>query len=278
MNFQDAILKRISTRTFQPQKLKEEDISFIKTTLSKYKNVNGPFGHSFEFTFHINDKTEEEGIKVGTYGLLKNVPAFFGGVCENNKESLIDFGYVFEFLIIEFTKHQLDTCWLGGTFKRSQFPQDVKEGEIIPAISPVGYRKDKRSIVDRMLRSAAQSNNRLPFDTLFVDTDLSPLDKNTLGDITDCLRMVQKGPSASNKQPWRMIIDHENKQYHMYIEHTKNYARVLNYKIQHLDIGIALAHFEMGLIHFNKEYERVIIDNPPVTTNWEYIITLQVTS
>ncbi|MGI5937108.1 MAG: nitroreductase family protein, partial [Oscillospiraceae bacterium] len=57
-------------------------------------------------------------------------------------------GYELEKLILFLTTLNLGTCWLGGTFKRSEIWRALGESEraFIPAITPVGYyeRKDLR--------------------------------------------------------------------------------------------------------------------------------------
>jgi len=274
MNLHDAVYKRISTRTYEQKQLTYDDIVIIKSILVNYSKKNGPFAHSFDFALTINDSQDTNGTKIGTYGLLKNVPAFIGGVCENSLESIIDFGYVFEHILLELTAQEFGTCWLGGTFKRKDYRKALKDNQIIPAISPVGYRASKRSIMDRMLRSTAQSDNRLLYSDLFLDGNLNPLHPEFDKNIMDCLNMVRKGPSASNKQPWRMIVDVDQKAYHLYIARTPHYAKPLKYDIQALDIGIALAHFEQGLHHYNITFTREKLEQYPQKEGWEYILSL----
>ena len=144
----EAILNRVSTRTFIKQDLTKKEINDIKSVISKYTTVKGPFDHSFDFTFNLNNSDEDKNRKIGTYGMLKNVPAFIGGIAQNNKESIIDFGYVFEKIILELTDKGYATCWLGGTFKRKHYRKQLADNEIIPAISPVIFW--------------ANSNGRLP--------------------------------------------------------------------------------------------------------------------
>ena len=72
-----------------------------------------------------------------------------------------------------------------------------------------------------------------------------------------------------------MIVDYENNVYHFYLARTKNYAKLLKYDIQALDIGIALAHFEIGLKHYEIMYSREKLENHPTKDGWEYIISLK---
>ena len=269
----NAILNRISTRTFKDESLSKSDIEKVIKVLKKYENVSGPFGHSFEFTFNLNNKKETNGKKIGTYGLLRNVPAYIGGVCENSFENILDFGFVFEKIILELTMLDLGTCWLGGTFKRKDYRRKLEENEIIPAISPVGYKAEKRSFVDRALRSAAQSNNRKSDDTLFFDyATTKPLSDDYDIVVKQSLCLVKRGPSASNKQPWRAFVEGQN--VHFYIERTPGYAKPIKYDIQMLDMGIGLSHFDVGVDYFKKKKTYNVLKDMKKIENMEYVLSV----
>jgi hypothetical protein len=269
----DAILSRLSTRTFEDKNLSINQIKEIKELLKTYQSVKGPFGNSFELTFNLNNKKETNGKKIGTYGLLKNVPAYVGGVCQNAPQSIVDFGYVFEHVILELTKIDLGTCWLGGTFKRKDYRRELEENEIIPAISPVGIKAEKRSLIDRTIRSRAQSSSRLDDALLFFDYQSQlPLGENADIVVKQSLCLVRRAPSASNKQPWRCYVD--GKKVHFYIERTKGYAKPLNYDIQLLDLGIALAHYDIGVRYFKKIPTFSKLETKELEGK-EYIITVE---
>ena len=270
----DAILKRISTRTFTKETLAKNQIKEIKQLLAKYANIQGPFGNSFEFTFDLNEDESKKGQKIGTYGLIKNVPAFIGGIAKNNRESLIDFGYVFEMIILELTKLDYATCWLGGTFKRKDYRRGLNKDEVIPAISPIGFRAEKRSIVDRTLRSAAQSHKRLPFGELFHYFDTNQeLEEAKDSRFVDIMQLVRKAPSASNKQPWRIFVTKDHDAVHVYLKRNKLYGSALSYDIQLLDIGISLAHLEVGLNHYDFSYDTSVLEEGVFFDGLEYVMS-----
>jgi hypothetical protein len=61
--------------------------------------------------------------------------------------------------------------------------------------------------------------------------------------------MVRLGPSASNKQPWRIV--RQGERWHFFIERSFLYGpRTLGLvgiaDMQRLDIGIAMCHFELS--------------------------------
>lgn len=88
----NAIYKRISTRTYTNELLSDEETQEIAKLVKSHQEIKGPFGNCFDFTFNLNNNKLDHGRKISTYGLIKNVPAFVGGISKNTMESIIDFG------------------------------------------------------------------------------------------------------------------------------------------------------------------------------------------
>lgn len=270
----DAINKRVSTRTFKKEPLNSRQVTEIKEVIKKYVDVTGPFKHSFNFTFNLNDSKEVNGKKVGTYGLIKNMPAYIGGVSLEGRNSLIDFGYIFEKLILDLTSLDYDTCWLGGTFKRSNYRKGLEPNEVIPAISPVGIRAEKRSFLEKRIRKSAQSSKRKRFGDLFQYFDVhEEIEEKADSKFIDLLNLVKRAPSASNKQPWRLFASENHDTLHVYLQRTEGYGAALGYDIQALDIGIALAHLEIGLEHYGFKYDKEVLKEDVFFDGLDYIIT-----
>ncbi|AIO18031.1 Nitroreductase family protein [Candidatus Izimaplasma bacterium HR1] len=269
-----AILERVSTRTFGKEVLSKKQIDEIKAVIDKYKGIKGPFGNSFEFTFNLNSNNEGKKQKIGFYGMIKNVPAYIGGVSLDTRNSIIDFGYLFEKVILELTTLGYDTCWLGGSFRRSTYRKKLAPNEVIPAICPVGHRADQRSFLDKRIRSAAQSHKRLPFGTLFQYFDEEKeLEETTDSRFIDIMHLIQRGPSASNKQPWRFFVAEKHDVIYAYLERTEGYGIALGYDIQALDAGIALAHLEIGLENYDFKFDREEETKGVFFDGLEYIMT-----
>jgi hypothetical protein len=274
----DAIEIRRSVRTYVKEVLTDIEKKAIQDILKKSEQKIGIFGHQAKF-FFVNSMESMDDIakKIGTYGFVKNAPAFFGGVIKNEFKAIVDFGYLFEQIILEFTKMELGTVWLGGTFDRKAFSAEVGEGEVIPAISPVGHAYESMSIKERSIRMFIRANQRKLFRELFFDTDIShPItdDKKSEYALSKYLELVQIGPSASNKQPWRIILD--GKKAHFYLKKTENYAQSIPFDIQALDMGIALCHYEEGLKEDHKEYQFIDDELSPVVADLIYIQTIEI--
>jgi hypothetical protein len=74
--------------------------------------------------------------------------------------------------------------------------------------------------------------------------------------------MVRLGPSASNRQPWRVVK--EGMTWHFYIHRTRGYRFGLAGKLlkledlQRLDIGIAMCHFELAARELRQDGQWVV--------------------
>ena len=86
--------------------------------------------------------------------------------------------------------------------------------------------------------------------------------------------MVRWAPSATNKQPWRLVVD--GNRIHFYEEKTKGYDREEIGDVQKIDLGIAMAHFEIGANETGQK-GRFVQANPKLMLpeNTEYITTFE---
>lgn len=259
----EEIKKRRSVRTYEDKEIDQDTknkISLFLADLEKH--------YESKYKFPFVDLTMEG--KVGTYGVIKGANAYIGGVLLKDG-NLLELGYLFEKIILYLTSLDLGTCWLGGTFKRDDFTKsmNLKDNERLLITSPVGYIQEKMSLKEKSMRVLAQSDKRKDFDLLFFDENLDPLYHDDLKDYLRALEMVRIGPSASNKQPWR-IIKADGK-FNFYLCRTPDYAKSLDYDIQLIDMGIAKYHFEKSLKEMNIEGEWTKLENPRFYKSLEYI-------
>jgi len=121
------------------------------------------------------------------------------------------------------------------------------------------------------MRAMAGSDNRKPWQELFFEDDVStPLTEQKAGHYAVPLEMVRLGPSASNKQPWRIIK--ENQSFHFFLCRTKGYG-VTQYDMQKNDLGIAQCHFELAAKELGLKggWQKNDVTNKP--EEWECIVT-----
>lgn len=236
-------------RTYRDEGIAKDVFDALNTVIAGAEKEPGPFGHHSRFYIIVMDGKESyKGEKLGTYGFIKGHKGFVAGVCLHKDEAIIDLGYAFEKVILEMTKLGLGTCWLGGSFSRESFMKfiPVKEGELIPAVTPFGYGAEKQRMKDRAIRKMAGADNRKEWNELFFRGDFNtPLKADDAGALAKAFEAVRIGPSASNKQPWRIVLGGDAA--HFYLDFDPNYmGNKMGFPMQKLDIGIAMSHFELA--------------------------------
>jgi len=268
------IKKRTSWRTYTKDKLDRHLIEKIENSL--VGSQIGPLENQVIVYFFKKAITEKQ--KLGTYGMVKNAQYFLGGEIIPEKGAFLDFGYILEKAVIYLTDLGLGSCWLGGTFKRSNFMEavNVDEKKIMPAVISLGYPKSKKSIRDRLISFNAGSSKRKPWKKLFFDENVAtPLRKNKAGQYEEVLEMVRQAPSASNLQPWRIIK--KKNHFHLFLKRKKLYEKIIkSVDLQMIDMGIAMYHFEASArqIGLSGEWVKAPLK---IDENWEYIISWSAT-
>ncbi len=247
----ELIRMRTAWRTYSGKIIEDHKVKLIESFIDNPET--GPFGNSARFRFVGATESDFSSLKdLGTYGFIKGAKSFIIGAVKKNEKDLEDYGYLMERLILYLTDLGLATCWLGASFNKSSFAEkmDLSGDEVIPAVTPVGYRAEKRGAVDSLIRRAAGSKNRKKGDEIFFSEEFNiPLTQEEAGKYSLPLEMVRLAPSASNKQPWRIIKDKKGNVFHFYLRRTKGYYKEDNIfkmmDLQRIDMGIAMCHFEL---------------------------------
>lgn len=271
---EETIKKRVSTRTYESKKLSVYDKEKLMKEIGQLTN---PFGENVRVLL-IEKDTVSNGEKLGTYGVIKGASTFLGVTTDKTEFGLVAAGYQFENLVLIATNMGLSTVWLAATFSREQFEKamDIQKEELFPAISPIGYAADKRSITENLMRKTMKSDKRKPWEEIFFqDSFENVLSRKEANEYVNPLEMLRLAPSATNAQPWRVIKEQES--YHFFETHKSN-ANEDEKMIKKVDLGIALSHFhqmalENGLAgHFEKQEDIKI----KIPENTNYIISWKI--
>ncbi len=258
-NIEKAIIERKSVRTYEPISIDTE----ILQTLTKNCLTVNPFKVDVNVQIMHKDLTQKAET-LGTYGIIKGAHTFLGAKVKNDAYALEACGYVFERCILEATSLHLGSCFIGGTFNRSQFEHafNVNEDELFPVVSPLGIIKDQRRLTDQVFRTLAKSDRRKAWEDLFFENDFEhPLQKENNESIDRILESVRLAPSASNKQPWRILKI--NNDFHFYLQRTAGYAKALEIDLQRVDMGIAASHFDL-MAQFLKLKCELLFNKEPI--------------
>ena len=260
------IRQRYSCRTYKTQPISSEDLSEL-IAFSK-SCESGPSGSSLRFAIPAASEEDAKSLKsLGTYGFIKDPAGFVIGVIQDQPRALEDFGYQMEMIVLRAVDLGIGSCWLGGTYTKSRFAKLVnpEDGETIPSVISIGYPADQQAWLDRISRIYAGADRRLPWQDLFFSGSFEEILSPVEADIySEPLELVRLAPSASNKQPWRVL--RQGNLWHFYLQRTKNYPSPLFdfllelADLQRIDMGIAMAHFELSAIEVGQSGKWVIND------------------
>jgi len=247
----EIIQERTSCRTYSPDQLDPASLAAIQSLCSS--SVKVPWDSAVRFQLQAATDEDSRSLKgLGTYGIIKDPAGYIIGAVGPGEGNLEDYGYAMEYLILHATDRGLGTCWLGGTFSKSGFARKISadKTEIVPAVAAIGVKMDRRTMRDNLSRGTAGSDRRMPWQDLFFSGDFSTaLSPEKAGAYRQVLEMVRRAPSASNKQPWRIVKDGNSDTYHLYLKRTKSYGRTLKIlslaDLQRVDMGIAMCHFQL---------------------------------
>lgn len=237
-----TIRRRRSCRAFASSPLDATQRAHVQRLLQALPPP--PFGSPV--ALHLVDRAGIGVPKLGTYGVIKGAQHYLAGAASS--QDLEAYGYVLEWMILAATELGLGTCWLGGTLTRDSFAEAVgaTSSQDIPAVTPIGVPSERRTLVDSTFRYLAGSDQRKPWERLFFRNAFdTPLTRQDAGSWAEVLEAVRLAPSASNKQPWR-IVRSEDGAWQLFLRRTAGYGRMMSVDLQRLDLGIALCHFDLA--------------------------------
>ncbi len=243
-SIEESVKKRYSVRNYKEQ---EVELDKRKEIESFVNSLDNPFGNKVNFHYLDNREMKDED-KLGTYGVIKGAMQYIGTTIKLEPMALEALGYELEAVILYLAHLGLGTCWLGGTFNRKGFAKamNIEEDEIFPIITTYGYAATKKHMKEIVMRKMIKADQRKEWNQLFYINDFqTPLTKEKAGDLEVPLEMVRLGPSASNKQPWRILI--KDNACHFYEYKQPGYSDSFPYDIQRVDMGIAAAHFDFSV-------------------------------
>jgi len=256
MDFSSSIAALVRRRRSCRKYLEQPLAGRTQRSLGAFLAANrcGPFGGRARFALLAATEEDRTALKgLGTYGFIRGASAFIVGAIEGLPNCLEDYGFLMERAVLLATDLGLGTCWLGGTFSKSGFANKIglTGGELMPAVTAVGYAMEDSFSRDRIRRMAG-ANFRLPPEQLFFNCTFgSPISSADAGTYAGALEMVRWAPSASNRQPWRIVRTPSG--WHFYLARTKGYGKgtllfgVLRLAdLQRVDLGIAMCHFELA--------------------------------
>ncbi len=260
----ELIQERVSTRVYDKAKSVEKEKQ--EALIDFCANLGpSPFGDKVRFFLSTFPEADKSSYVIGTYGSIKNASLFILGSITQSERCFESYGYLFEQVILKATDLGLATCWLGYfTLPDVVYTQNLRDKEIIPALSPIGYSSSAPVTRDFIVRRIFQKAKRKSFDELFFARDFHhPLKEESAGEYFSPLEMIRIAPSAGNRQPIRVILDKDILHFYVDLSHVPDQYRKRSLHL--LDLGIALSHFEMSCneLKMRGQYISVNQDSRP---------------
>ena len=175
--------------------------------------------------------------------------AFIGDMTETNVQACA--GYTGEGVILEATALGLNTCWVGGFYKREAVLKqiDLKDDEKLMAITPFGYSEEEKDRVG----NSTKKYRRKDLNKLILSKE-----ENIGNWIDSTLEGARLAPSAANRQPWRFAICNDS------ITVSSSSKREGISVSRRLDCGIAMLHLELGALVNGLKGSWEFLDYPEV--------------
>jgi nitroreductase len=254
----ELINARYSCRTYRDEPIAAGELARLTDHLAAH--TVGPLGSRARFALVAAAPGDREALRrLGTYGFIKGATGFLVGAVRRGPRDLEDYGYLVELAILQATGLGLGTCWLGGSFTKGSFAArmgGLAGDEIMPAVVALGRPGDDGT---QRIREREAGSRRLPASSLFFEGRFGdPLALDAGDPFATVLEGVRMAPSASNKQPWRVVRRGDD--WHFFLERTKGYGkgsalfRVLRLAdLQRVDLGIAFCHFELAARELGRD-------------------------
>ncbi|MEI6613306.1 MAG: nitroreductase family protein [Chrysiogenales bacterium] len=272
----ELIKERYSCRTYDGHGLEEEILTKLEAFMA---NLELPFKNTVRFGIIDKERVRAENLfSGGSYGLIKGVRYYLSALVKKGAPRCWeDIGFGLEAAVLYANSLDLGSCWIGGVFDRKHFGQalGIEEDEILPAVVAVGRPAGKQSLRDRLVRWSAKGDLRKnPLELFFAGDWGTPLLYEKLPQWAAVLESVRLGPSASNKQPWRIIM--KDNGFHFFLNRDKAYSAMMpNVDLQRIDLGIAMCHFQLSAqeLGLPGEWrgEQPSVNGTPA--NYEYIVS-----
>lgn len=234
-----------------------------------------PFASRLRFGLIDNEKVRADNLfSAGSYGMIKGARFYLAALVRRDEaRRWEDAGFALEAAVLQGTALGLGSCWIGGVFDRRRFGRALEMGddEQLPAVIALGLPADRRTLRDRLVRWSARGDRRRPgAELFFLGGWRAPLaDAGEWSGVLECVRLA---PSASNKQPWRLVRGAGA--FHFFLARDKAYGAMMPLAdLQRIDLGIAMCHFQFSAKEFGFQGKWSVEDPriPDTPGNFEYI-------
>jgi nitroreductase len=270
----DLVRRRYSCRSFAGRALEPGTLSKLEAFPA---GLELPFRSRLRFGVIDGKAVRAQSLfSTGSYGLIKGARFYLAALAgRSDPRRWEDIGFALEAAVLLAAALGVGSCWIGGVFDRRNFGRalGILPGEQLPAVVAVGWPAARPSLRERVVRWGARGKTRKEAGDLFFSQDWrSPLAIGGLGHWAQVLECVRLGPSASNKQPWRIV--RRDEAFHFFLDRDKAYSSLMPLAdLQRIDLGIAMCHFQLAAVELGLQGEWSPHEPhvPGTPANYEYI-------
>lgn len=219
----EAIENRRSRRLYLPTVIDSEKRNVLQQFIEQYNRESG-----LSISFVEDGSVAFKGV-MKSYGLFSGVRSLLAMIGKGEDQNLKEkIGYYGEKLVLEATKMNLSTCWVGGTFDRNSALVELADGEMLVCVITIGH-SEELSFKEKMVHQMVARKSKTIAEMLVSDVKVPSW-------VTEGLMAVQKAPSAVNHQPVQFD----------YKSGVLKASVVDDGKFNLIDFGIAKVHFEVA--------------------------------
>ena len=218
MTLTEAITARHSVRQYLNKPIEAEKIEAIQKRIALCNREGG-----VHFQLVTNEpKAFRNSIDWASYGKFQNVSNYIAIIAPKGNDGSVIAGYYGEKLVLLIQSLGMNTCWVGGTFKKVKDVYAIGTGEELKCVISLGYgaTQGKQHPQKKTFADVAQAQEPVPeWFKKGVESALL-------------------APTAVNQQKFKFILHDGNR-----VEAVAKFS-LIGYS--HLDLGIAKYHFEVG--------------------------------
>jgi len=220
MNELEAIQARHSVRKYIDKPIEAEKVKALQECIDACNRAGG---------LHLQLITDEpiafgNGIDLPKYGKFEGVSNYIALVAPKGSMGDELTGYYGEKVVLLAQTLELNSCWVGLTFKKVKTAYSVAQGEELKGVIALGYgatqgvqHPEKKTIAD-----VVDNKSGKPFSEWFVRG----------------IEAALLAPTAVNQQKFEFVLHPDN--------HVEAKTKFSFIGYTHIDLGIAKYHFELA--------------------------------
>jgi hypothetical protein len=229
-----AVARRRSRRAYRPERVPTPVLDELDTVCAGFRP------HRCARVVLVRDPATDvfTGV-IGSYGKIvgaQHILVFIGSNLDEFGDQHV--GYTGEAIVLEATRLELATCWVGGFFSPKKVADvvDLIPGERAFAVSPVGTALSSRSTTEMVMAKLAGAERHKSVAQLAPDSRSGSWPQWAVA----AVETARLAPSALNRQPWRFRMEGDS------LVVARDSAVETPRVTKRLDIGIAMLHIELA--------------------------------